>query len=182
MASFRTQPCNILVHDGRDTRDFGCRCCKNIRRGNFTKTLAWNSANGQETSLYSRCAQRNITCFYLASPIRKASVLAYIFCISKSTVGKEIYHVVPILFTNYRRFIKWHSIRQWNQFLDTFPSFPNAVGLIDGTIHQIRHPSGPLQVECYRSLPQIGHGRARDLPRRACILADAEVTLRGCLL
>ena len=156
----------------------------------------------------------------------KLHVLAYIFCISKSTVAEEIYHVVPILFTNYRRFIKWHSIRQWNQFLDTFPSFPNAVGLIDGTIHQIRRPFGQLQAEfyrgdkrchfissqivvdtdglivllvtvysinhllspkpffawititivpyrfpghmndaqCYRSLPQIGHGRARNLP------------------
>ena len=79
----------------------------------------------------------------------KLHVLAYIFCISKSTVAEEIYHVVPILFTNYRRFIKWHSIRQWNQFLDTFPSFPNAVGLIDGTIHQIRRPSGPLQAEFF---------------------------------
>ena len=139
--------------------------------------------------------------------------------------------VVPILFTNYRRFIKWHSIRRWNQFLDTFPSFPNAVGMIDGTIHRIRRPSGPLQAEfyrgdkrchfissqivvdadglivllvtgysinrllwtklflawttttivpyrfpghmndaqCYRSLPQVGHGKARDLPRRARI-------------
>ena len=108
----------------------------------------------------------------------KLHVLAYIFCISKSTVGQEIYHVIPILFTNYRRFIKWHSIRQWNQFLDTFPSFSNAVGLIVGTIHQIRHPSGPLQAECYRSLPQIGHGRARDLPRRACILADGGYAAR----
>ena len=26
--------------------------------------------------------------------------------------------------------------------------------------------------QCYRSLPQIGHGRARDLPYRARILAD----------
>ena len=70
----------------------------------------------------------------------KFHVLAYVFDISKSTVAEEIYHVVPILFTNYNRYIKWHSIRQWNQFLDTFPSFPNAVGMIDGTIHRIRRP------------------------------------------
>ena len=49
----------------------------------------------------------------------------------------------------YKRFIRWHSIRQWNQFLDTFPSFSNAVGMIDGTIHRIRRPSGPLQAEFY---------------------------------
>ena len=47
MASLRTQPYNNLVHDGRNTRNFGSRCCKNIRRGNFTKTLASNNANGQ---------------------------------------------------------------------------------------------------------------------------------------
>ena len=126
------------------------------------------------------------------------------------------------------------------QFLDTFPSFPKAVGLIDGTIHQIRRPSGPLQAEfyrgdkrchfissqivvdtdglivllvtgysinhllwpkpffawittiivpyrfpghmndaqCYRSLPQIGHGRASDFPPRARILADGGYAAR----
>ena len=54
VASFTTQPCNILLLDGRDTRNFGsCCCCKNIRTGNFTKTLASNTTNGQETSLYS---------------------------------------------------------------------------------------------------------------------------------
>ena len=73
MASFTTQPCNILLQDGADTRNFGSCCCKNIRTGNFTKTLASNTVNGQETSLYSRCAQQSVTCFYLASPILKAS-------------------------------------------------------------------------------------------------------------
>ena len=121
---------------------------------------------------------QSITRFIWLRQYLKLRVLAYIFCISKSTVGEEIYHVVPILFTNYRRFIKWHSIRQWNQFLDTFPSFPNAVGLNDGTIHQIRRPSGPLQAECYRGLPQIGHGKAKDLPRRARILADGAYAAR----
>lgn len=169
----------------------------------------------------------------------KLHVLANVFDISKSTVAEEIYHVIPVLFTNYNHYIKWHSIRQWNQFLDTFPSFPNAVGMIDGTIHRIRRPSGLIQAEfyrgdkrchfissqivvdadgrivllvtgysispssayleqfcfchtgdlsplfvplrfpghmndaqCYRSLPQIGHGRASGLPRRARLLAD----------
>ena len=152
MASFTTQPCNILVHDGRDTRNLGSRCCKKIRRGNFTKTLASNTANGQETSLYSRCQY---------------------FCISKSTVAEEIYHVVPILFTNYRRFIKWHSIRQWNQFLDTFPSLiPNAVGMIDGTIHRIRRPSGPLQAEFYS-----GDKRCHFISSQIVVDADGLIVL-----
>ena len=52
----------------------------------------------------------------------KLHVLAYVFGISKSTAAEEICHVVPILYMNYRHHIKWHSIRQWQQFLDTFPS------------------------------------------------------------
>ena len=59
----------ILVRDRRDTRRFGSRCCKNIRRGNFTKTLTSNTANGKGASQYSRCAQQSVTPFYLASPI-----------------------------------------------------------------------------------------------------------------
>lgn len=58
--------------------------------------------------------------------------------------------MVPILFTDYCRYIKWHSMRQWKQFLETFPSFPNAFGVIEGTIHRIRHPSGWLQAEFHR--------------------------------
>jgi hypothetical protein len=63
----------------------------------------------------------------------KLHVLAYIFGISK--------------FLNY---IKWPSLQQWHQFLDTFSSFSNAVGMIDGTIHRTHRPSGPLQAEFYR--------------------------------
>ena len=157
-------------------------------------------------------------------------------------------HVVPILFINYRHYIKWNSTRQWHRFLDTFPSFPNAVGTIDGTIHRIRRPSGPLQAEfyrgdkrchfmssqvivdadglivllvtgyginplsctslflsrrtvtsprtssfsgfpghmndaqCYQTLPRIGHGRARNLPRRARLLADGGYAARVPLI
>lgn len=80
----------------------------------------------------------------------KLHVLASIFAISKSTVAEEIYHVVPILFTSYRRFITWHSLRRWSAFLDTLPHFPNAVGMIDATAHRIRRPSGPRQADFYR--------------------------------
>ena len=89
---------------------------------------------------------RVLLVFFWLRQYLKLHVLAYIFGISKSTVAEEIYHVAPILFTNYRRYIKWHSIRQWNQFWDTFPNFPNA----DGTIHRFRRPSGPFQAEFYR--------------------------------
>ena len=110
-----------------------------------------------------------ITRFIWLRQYLKLHVLAYIFCISKSAVAEEIYHVVPILFTNYRRFIKWHSIRQWNQFLDTFPSFPNAVGLIHGTIYQNHRPSGPLQAEFYH-----GDKRCHSISSQIYIVVDTD--------
>ena len=94
----------------------------------------------------------------------KLHVLAYVFDISKSTVAEEIYHVVPILFTNYNRYIKWHSIRQWN--------FPNAVGMIDGTIHRIRRPSGLIQAEFYR-----GDKRCHFISSQIVVDADGLIVL-----
>ena len=83
MASFKTQQYNILVRDGGDTRNFGSRCCKNIRRGHFTKSLASNTANGEETLLYSRCAQKCITHFIWLRQYLKLHVLAYMFLLCK---------------------------------------------------------------------------------------------------
>jgi len=76
--------------------------------------------------------------------------LASIFNISKSTVHEEIYHIVPILFIRLRTFLTWHNLRRWSSFMGYWSHFPNAVGIIDGTIHRIRRPSGRLQAEFYR--------------------------------
>ena len=80
----------------------------------------------------------------------KLHVLAHIFNIRKSTVAKEIYHIVPIIFVNYHHYISWHSPRMCNEFLDQHPHYPYVVGMIDVTVHRIRRPSGPRQAEFYR--------------------------------
>lgn len=87
-------------------------------------------------------------------------------------MAEEIYHVVPILFVNYRHYIKWHSMPQWRQFLNKFPNFPNAVGMIDGTIHQVRRPSGPLQAEFYR-----GDKRCHFMSSQLIVDADGLIVL-----
>lgn len=76
--------------------------------------------------------------------------LASMFQISKSTVHEEIYHIVPILFLHFRRFLTWHNLRQWSTFVGQWKNYPNAVGCIDATIHRIRRPTGRLQTEFYR--------------------------------
>ena len=62
----------------------------------------------------------------------KLHVLAYLFKISKSTVAEEIFHIVPIIFLNYRYYISWHNLRKWQDFLDRYP---NVVGMVDDTLH-----------------------------------------------
>ena len=76
--------------------------------------------------------------------------LASIFQISKSTVHEEIYHVVPILFLRFRRFVTWHNLRQWSTFIGQWKHYPNAVGSVDATIHRVRRPTGRLQAEICR--------------------------------
>ena len=67
--------------------------------------------------------------------------LASIFQMSKSTVHEEIYHVVPMLFLPFRRFVTWHNLRQWSLFIGQWKHFRNAIGSIDATIHRIRRPT-----------------------------------------
>ena len=102
----------------------------------------------------------------------KFHVLAYLFDIRKSTVGEEIYHIVPILFVRYRHYVTWHGINRWRQFLGTFIHFPNAVGIIDATIHKIRRPSGPRQADFYR-----GDKRCHFMSSQVVIDADGLIVL-----
>lgn len=97
----------------------------------------------------------------------KLHLFAYIFGISKNTAAEEKYDVVPILLIIYRHEIKWHSIRQWQQFLNTFPSFPSAEGMIHVTIHRIRRSSGPPQAEFY-----CGDKRCHVMSSRVIVDAD----------
>ena len=76
--------------------------------------------------------------------------LAAFFSVSKTTVFEEVYHIVPILFLEYRHLVSWPNLVQWANFLNTWPRYPNVVGAIDGTIHRIQRPSGILQREFYR--------------------------------
>lgn len=102
----------------------------------------------------------------------KLHVLAPMFQISKSTVAEEIYHIAPILFINYRHYITWHSLEKWGQLLNTFYSFPNAVGMIDGTIHRINRPLGPEQAEFYR-----GDKRCHFMSTQLVVDADGLIVL-----
>ena len=94
------------------------------------------------------------------------------FQISKSTVAEEIYHTVPVLILNFRHYLTWHSLNKWRELLNTFYSFPNAVGKIDGTIHRTNRPSNAEQAEFY-----CGNNRCHFMSTQLLVVADGLIVL-----
>ena len=66
--------------------------------------------------------------------------LALMFDISLSTVCSIIYRVVPILWRYFRNQVSWPNLAEWNSMRGNWRYFPNAVGCIDGTPHEIYRP------------------------------------------
>ena len=75
--------------------------------------------------------------------------LALIFDVSPSTVSTIIHSVVPLLWRFFENQVSWPSIAEWNALRGTWPSFPDAVGFIDGTPHEIYRPEVEPQWEFY---------------------------------
>lgn len=73
--------------------------------------------------------------------------LALIFDVSPSTVSAIIHRVVPVLWRFFENQVSWPSIAEWNALRGIWPSFPDAVGCIDGTPHEIYRPEVEPQWE-----------------------------------
>lgn len=75
--------------------------------------------------------------------------LALIFDISPSTVSAIVHRVVSVLWRFFRNQITWPSNAEWNNMRGNWRSFPDAVGCIDGTPHEICRPQAEPQAEFY---------------------------------
>ena len=64
------------------------------------------------------------------------------------------------------------NLQKWQELLNTFYSFPNAVGMIDGTIHRINRPSNAEQAEFYR-----GDKRCHFMSTQLVVDADGLIVL-----
>ena len=73
------------------------------------------------------------------------STLALIFDVSPSTVSATIHLVIPVLW----RYFQNPTMGEWNALRGNWRSFPNAVGCIDGTPHEIYRPEAEPQAEFY---------------------------------
>ena len=79
----------------------------------------------------------------------REELVCALFDISLTTVSDEIHHILPILWYLLRDQIRWPTVAQWTLHRKVWPSFPNAVGAIDCTIHRIWRP-GVRQASYYR--------------------------------
>jgi len=66
--------------------------------------------------------------------------LALWFDIDPSSVVRTIYRVVPELWQYFQNQIRWPNLQEWVNLRGNWPEFPNAVGAIDSTPHEIYRP------------------------------------------
>ncbi len=75
--------------------------------------------------------------------------LALLFDISPSTVSAIIHRIVPVLWHFFRNQVTWPSVAEWENMRGNWRSFPDAVGCIDGTPHEIYRPETEPQENFY---------------------------------
>ena len=75
--------------------------------------------------------------------------LALFFDVSRSTVSHIIHSVVPALWRFFSNEVTWPSIAEWNRMQGEWRFFPDVVGCIDGTPHEIYRPQVEPQAQFY---------------------------------
>ena len=75
--------------------------------------------------------------------------LALLFDMSPQTVCALLYQGIIVLWRHFSAAVTWPNNREWNNMRNTWEHFPNAVGCIDVTPHEILIPSNEPQREFY---------------------------------
>jgi len=75
--------------------------------------------------------------------------LAILFDVSPQTVSALLYQGIVVLWRHFHSVIAWPSNREWNAMRNAWREFPNAVGCIDVTPHEIFIPSTEPQRNVY---------------------------------
>ncbi|XP_031552570.1 uncharacterized protein LOC116289769 [Actinia tenebrosa] len=97
--------------------------------------------------------------------------LALWFDTDPSTVVRIIYRVIPEMWRYFQNQIRWLNVNEWANIRGNWPEFPNAVGAIDATPHEIYRPitepqrsfySGHRHYHCFNTqliIDNLGHLR-----------------------
>ena len=75
--------------------------------------------------------------------------LALMFDVSVATVSKTLHRVIQVLWHYFKNQVSWPSLDEWNRLRGNWRSFPNAVGCIDGTPHEVYRPLTEPQREFF---------------------------------
>lgn len=75
--------------------------------------------------------------------------LSLLFDIIPQNVSALIVQGIIVLWRHFHSQITWPTNREWNSMRNTWPEFPNAVGCIDVTPHEIYTPSTEPQRNFY---------------------------------
>ncbi|KXJ10950.1 hypothetical protein AC249_AIPGENE4796 [Exaiptasia diaphana] len=68
-------------------------------------------------------------------------LLSLWFDIDPSSVVRTIHRVLPLMWQYFRNQIVWPNPLAWNNMMGSWPEFPNVVGAIDSSPHEIYRPS-----------------------------------------
>ena len=101
--------------------------CESLINLNYTKFV---STTHRKFPTF-RCSPRKWNIF---------STPALIFDISPATVSKTIHRIIPVLWHYFKNQVTWPRLNEWNDLCVNWHSFPNAVGCIDDTPHEIYCP------------------------------------------
>ena len=75
--------------------------------------------------------------------------LALMFDVSLATVSKTVHRVIPVLWHYFKNQVTWPSLNEWIGLRGNWHSFPNAVGCVDGTPHEVYRPLTEPQREFF---------------------------------
>ena len=75
--------------------------------------------------------------------------LALCFDIDPTSVIRIIYRTLPELWRYFQNQIRWPNVLEWGNLMGNWPEFPNVVGAIDSTPHQIYRPLSEAQRPFY---------------------------------
>ena len=76
-------------------------------------------------------------------------VLAALFNMNEAAVTRDIYTIITSLWYYFQSNIFWPSREEWIAIRGKWGVFPNAVGAIDGTLHEIQRPQSENQEDFY---------------------------------
>ena len=76
-------------------------------------------------------------------------VLAALFNMNEAAVTRDIYSIITLLSYYFQSNISWPSREEWIAIRGKWGVFPNAVGAIDGTLHEIQRPQSENQEDFY---------------------------------